>query len=190
MGHFMGSGRRSTQRILEERYNNLDRKQFIPQVEKDFPPQWSWLFLSFSSLNNLLNLYHQIVKIIELRILAIYYLPDTTLSTFTYKLNSFLKHVNVKFLLFSHQVISDSFATRWTIARRAPLSMGFPRQEYWSGLSFLSPGDLSDPGIELVSSTLAGRFFTTDPAGKSANIKREVQLKSEFCRWWHRDRGT
>ena len=79
--------------------------------------------------------------------------------------------------------MSDSFATRWTIACRAPLSMEFPRQEYWSGLSFLSPGDLSDPGIELVSSALAGRFFTTDPAGKSVNIKREVQLKSEFCRW-------
>ena len=44
--------------------------------------------------------------------------------------------------------------------------MGFPRQEYWSGLAFLSPGDLSDPGIELLSPTLAGRFFTTEPPGK------------------------
>ena len=40
------------------------------------------------------------------------------------------------------------FATLWTVARWGPLSMGFPRQEYWSGLSFPSPGDLPDPGIE------------------------------------------
>ena len=41
--------------------------------------------------------------------------------------------------------------------------MGFPRQEYWSGLPFSSPGDLSNPGIEPVSPALAGRFFTTEP---------------------------
>ena len=40
------------------------------------------------------------------------------------------------------------FATPWTIAHQAPLSMGFSRQEYWSGLSFPSPGDLPNPGIE------------------------------------------
>ena len=41
--------------------------------------------------------------------------------------------------------MSDSFATPWTVARQAPLSMGFSRQEYWSGLSFPSPGDLPRP---------------------------------------------
>ena len=40
------------------------------------------------------------------------------------------------------------FATPWTVAHQAPLSMGFSRQEYWSGLPFPSPGDLPDPGIE------------------------------------------
>ena len=40
------------------------------------------------------------------------------------------------------------FATPWTVARQAPPTMGFSRQEYWSGLSFPSPGDLPDPGIE------------------------------------------
>ena len=58
----------------------------------------------------------------------------------------------------------------WTIAHQAPLgSMRFSRQEYWSGLSFPSPGGLPDPGIKLaslVSSTLAGRFFTTELSGK------------------------
>ena len=47
--------------------------------------------------------------------------------------------------------MSDSFVTPWTVALQAPLSMGFPRQEYWSGLSFPSPGDLPYPGIEPVS---------------------------------------
>ena len=42
----------------------------------------------------------------------------------------------------------DSFATPWTAAQQALLSMGFPGQEYWSGVPFLSPGDIPDPGIE------------------------------------------
>ena len=55
------------------------------------------------------------------------------------------------------------FVTPWTVACQALLSMGFPRQEYWSGLPFPSPGDLPDPGIEpvtLVSPALAGGFLT------------------------------
>ena len=44
------------------------------------------------------------------------------------------------------------FATPWTLAHQAPPSMGFSRQEYWSGLPFSSPGDLPDPGIEPVPS--------------------------------------
>ena len=54
--------------------------------------------------------------------------------------------------------------TLWTVAQQAPLSMGFPRQEYWSGLPCPLPGDLPDPGIKpasLMSPALAGRFFTT-----------------------------
>ena len=52
------------------------------------------------------------------------------------------------------------------VASFASLSMGFPRQEYWGGLPFPSPGDLPDPGIKLASPELAGEFFTTEPAGK------------------------
>ena len=54
--------------------------------------------------------------------------------------------------------------TSWTVAHQAPLPMEFYRQEYRSGLPFFSPGDLPDPGIELVSlasPALAGGFFTT-----------------------------
>ena len=50
----------------------------------------------------------------------------------------------------SHPVMSD-FATAWTVASQVPLPMGFTRQEYWSGVPFPTPGDLSDPGVELVS---------------------------------------
>ena len=46
------------------------------------------------------------------------------------------------------------FVSLWTVAYQAPPSMGFSRQEYWSGLSFPSPGDLPDPGIETGSPTL------------------------------------
>ena len=61
------------------------------------------------------------------------------------------------------------FATLLTVVHQAPLSMGFFRQEYWSGLPFLSPRDLPDPGIKptsLASPALADRFFTTEPPGK------------------------
>ena len=57
------------------------------------------------------------------------------------------------------------FATQWTAAHQAALSMGFSRQEYWSGLAFPSPEDLSKPGIRPVSPTLSGEFFTTEPSG-------------------------
>ena len=52
--------------------------------------------------------------------------------------------------------MSDSFVAPWTVSRQAPPSMGFSKQEYWSGLPFPSPGDLPDPGIETVSPALAG----------------------------------
>ena len=61
-------------------------------------------------------------------------------------------------LLFSHSVVSNSFVTPWTV------SMEFFRQEYWNGLPFPTPGDLPDPGIELmslVSPSLAGGVFNT-----------------------------
>ena len=61
------------------------------------------------------------------------------------------------------------FATPGTVASQAPLSMKFSRQEHWSGLPFLPPGDLPHPRIEppsLTSPALAGGFFTTVPPGK------------------------
>ena len=67
--------------------------------------------------------------------------------------------------MLSHFSCVQLFATLWTVARQAPLSMGFSRQEYWSGLPFPSPGDLPHLGIEpvsLKSPALAGGLFTTN----------------------------
>ena len=64
------------------------------------------------------------------------------------------------------------FATPWTVARQAPLSMELSWQEYWSGFSFPPPGDLPDLGIEPTSPAspvLAGGFFTAEPPGKPPN---------------------
>ena len=55
------------------------------------------------------------------------------------------------------------FAIPWTVVFKAPLSMEFPRQEYWSGLPFSSPGDLPDPGIEPRSPTLQADSLPSKP---------------------------
>ena len=70
-------------------------------------------------------------------------------------------------LSFSHKVMSDSLVTSWTVARQAPLSMGFSRKEYWNRLPFPSPGAIPGSEIEPVSPALAGGFFTTEPPEKS-----------------------
>ena len=67
----------------------------------------------------------------------------------------------------AHRVLL--FATPWTVAHQAPLSMGFPMQKYWRGFPFPTPGDIPSPGIEptsLVSQALSGGFFTTVLFGK------------------------
>ena len=58
------------------------------------------------------------------------------------------------------------FVTPWTVAYQAPLSRGFSRQEYWSGLPFPSPGDLPNPGIEPRSPALEADALTSEPLGK------------------------
>ena len=67
--------------------------------------------------------------------------------------------------------------TPQTVAHQAPLSMGFHRQEYWSGLPFAPPRGLPDPGFELMSlasPALAGGFFTTKPPGKPSTRVDDV----------------
>ena len=69
------------------------------------------------------------------------------------------------------------FVTPWTVAHQAPLSIGFPRQESWSGLPFPSPGDLPDPGIKPRLPALAGGFFTTEPPGKTILSQYKLRKK-------------
>ena len=71
-------------------------------------------------------------------------------------------------LLFNCLVLSDSFATPWTVAHQA-LSMGFPRQKYLSGLSFPSSGNLPGPWVEPTTPAQAGGLFTTEPPEKPTN---------------------
>ena len=76
---------------------------------------------------------------------------------------------------FSHVQLS---ATPWTVAHKAPLSKGFSRQEYWSGLLCLPPGDLPDPGIEPwspASPTLANAFFTTSAPWTTLSVTSVTQ---------------
>ena len=69
------------------------------------------------------------------------------------------------------------FATPWIVGHQAPPSMWFPRQEYWSGLPFPSPGDLPDPGIEPESPTLQADALTYEPPGKPS--RNEVVSKNQ-----------
>ena len=70
------------------------------------------------------------------------------------------------------------FAIPCTVAHQAPLSMGFSRQEYWSGLSFPSPGNLPDPGIKPRSPALQTGTLTSEPPGKPQNNTNEYFNKS------------
>ena len=81
-------------------------------------------------------------------------------------------------LLFSCSVV-QLFVTPWTVACQASLSLGLPRQEYWSGLPFPSPGDLPDLGIKPAPPALADGFFTTEPSGKPKEAGRASKSASQ-----------
>ena len=68
----------------------------------------------------------------------------------------------------SHSVQSSLFATQWTVAYQAPLSMAFSRKEYWNGLPFPSPEDLPHPGIKPGSPALQADALPSEPPGKSS----------------------
>ena len=103
-------------------------------------------------------------------------------------LSSILQAVS---LLLSHQgsptSVSDQlFGTLWTVACQAPLSMGFSRQEYWSGLPCSPPRDLLDPGTEPaspVSLALAGSFFTTSTTWEAPYRPQDGPGINSKCEW-------
>ena len=74
-----------------------------------------------------------------------------------------------------------TLATSWTIARKAPLSMGLSKQEYWSGFPLLLQGNLPNAVIEPrspMSLALAGGFFTSEPPGKPKPVLKASQIRS------------
>ena len=78
------------------------------------------------------------------------------------------------------------FATLWTVTHQTPLSMGFSRQEYWSGLPCPPPGDLPDPGVEatsLMSPALAGVFFTTSATYKNPTLAPLKEVNKNIFTW-------
>ena len=79
-------------------------------------------------------------------------------------------------LLLSHFGHIQLFATPWIVAHQAPLSKGFPRQEYWSGLPFPSPGELLNPGVKPALPAVGGRSLTTEPPGKPTEEPGRPQL--------------
>ena len=82
--------------------------------------------------------------------------------------------------------MSDSFVISWPVACQALLSMGFPKQEYWSRLPSPLPGDLPNSGIEPAPPALAGGFFTAKPSGKrDIHTYQDIKLHTlniyNFC---------
>ena len=87
--------------------------------------------------------------------------------------------INIDFVKVKSLSRIQLFGTPWTVAHQAPPSMGFSRQEYWSGLPFPSSGDLPDPGIEPGSPTLQADALTSEPPGKPGLHKSGFE--SQIC---------
>ena len=95
--------------------------------------------------------------------------------------NESFKYIFAQYVEHCMQVKSLSrvrlFVTPWTVAHQAPQSMGFSRQEYWSGLPSPSPGDLPDPGIEPRSPALQVDALTSEPPGKPKTLYSYCLIK-------------
>ena len=89
------------------------------------------------------------------------------------KINFILEFFIYDLLLFSRSVMSNPFAMPRIVAHQAPPALGFPRQEHWSGLPFPSLRDLPGPGIELMSTALAGRFSPPEPLRKPILVPKK-----------------
>ena len=83
----------------------------------------------------------------------------------------------------SHSVVSDSLRPPWTVAHQAPLSMGFSRQEYWSGRSFTSPRALPIPGMEPRSPALQADSLPSEPPGKREGLEMMLYPTPWQDRW-------
>ena len=131
----------------------------FPGLSNDSCPQEEWLGFAISGAN---------AESALISLSTSHFLSESSKSCRGEVISKWLPFVVV--VVFSRYVISNSFGTLQTIGLQAPLSMGSPRQEYWSGLLFPFPGDLPGPGIEPMSPALACRFFTAEPPGKAYHL--------------------
>ena len=103
------------------------------------------------------------------------------------KLTQYCKSAMREYVLSPFRCV-QLFVNLWTVACQAALSMGFSRQEYWSGLSCPPPGDLPNPGTELISlmsSALADMFFITNAsweAHKSTGLQQKLNSRAAACK--------
>ena len=107
--------------------------------------------------------------------------PTNTIGCIVLYYNRFIILFTHAYVL-SHLSCVQLFATPWTVISQAPLSMGFSRQEYWSGMPYPPPGDLSNLRIKpasLMSPALAARFFTT--AASAAAAAKSLQWCLTLC---------
>ena len=113
-------------------------------------------------------------------------LLDTHNSAFKLQMIDSISFVFNKWLeMVCRAVLSPIWLLDPRAARQAPLSLGFPRQEYWSGLPFPSPGDLPHPGIKPVSPALQVDFLPCEPPGKPINcLLKNNSLKSKTFRYY------
>ena len=86
--------------------------------------------------------------------------------------------------MLSHSVVSDSLIS-WTVACQVPLSMGFSRQEYWSGLPFPTLGDFPHPGMEPGSPALQADSSPSEPPGKPISIYLSIYMYSSLSIYIH-----
>ena len=98
-----------------------------------------------------------------------------------------IRYLSLYLSIYHAQLLSHIglFLIPWSIARQVPLSMRFPRQEYWSGLPFPSLGDLPNPGMEPKSPALAGRFFTKVSPGKPTIVKNKFLSHAMIKKVYH-----
>ena len=142
-----------------------------PVFQSEANVKLPYLVLTAASINSSQNIVH-VQSVVHDWILSyflfshfhcIYFFGDLLLVTLTPEITATLL---IGYCSLVTKLCPTLLPLPWTISNQDPLSMGFPRQEYWSGLPFPSPGDLPDPGIKHAFPTLAGGFFTTEPPGK------------------------
>ena len=147
-----GTGKRQLHRSLADRYQSRgDCRRVTDKLEAD---QFHFLFQGTQEKESP-------ASVVELRS------HDWDLANENVNGDTLLSHCC--YLLpkcICHSVVPASFVTPWTVAHQAPLSMGFSRQEYWSGQPFPSPGHLPDPGIKPGSAALQADSLQSKPPGK------------------------